>query len=101
MYRHLNKQMRNFMEIYEILLTINKYSRPGTKLNMIDGIIVHYVGNPNTSALGSCSYFEGLRDGSGISASAHYIIGLQGEIIQCILDNEVAWYAEKLKFFPP
>ena len=30
------------------LLTVNPWSRPGTPLEKIDGIVIHYVGNPGT-----------------------------------------------------
>ncbi len=69
------------------LLTINPYSRPGTKLAVINGIVVHYVGNPGTTAQQNHDYFEGLKNQSGsntTSVSSHFIIGLDGEIIQCI-----------------
>lgn len=32
------------------LLTVNPWSRPGTPLEKIDGIVIHYVGNPGTTA---------------------------------------------------
>lgn len=95
-------------KITEMFLTPNKYSRPQIKLEKVKKIAVHYVGNPNTSALANRNYFEGLKDqmpdktgkyclkpdgsylmynGSKVrirSVSAHFLIGLGGEIIQCI-----------------
>ncbi len=73
------------------LLTINPYSRPGTPLEKVNGIVVHYTANPGTSAIQNRNYFEGLKDGTGTSASAHFIIGLEGEIVQCVPCNEVAY----------
>lgn len=81
------------MEIIQKLLTKNKYSRSGEKQSKIEYIIVHYVGNPNTSALANRNYFENLRITKKLQASAHYVIGLNGEIIQCIPDNEVAFHS--------
>ena len=78
------------MEIIKRLLTPNKYSRSQEKLNKITKIVVHYVGNPNSSAISNRNYFESLKN-KGIYASAHYIIGLQGEIIQMIPENEIAY----------
>ncbi len=72
-------------------LTINPYSRPGSKLAVINGIVVHYVGNPGTTAQQNHDYFEGLKNQSGsntVSVSSHFIIGLDGEIIQCIPIDE-------------
>lgn len=76
------------MNIDKQFLTPNKYSRPQTPLKKVTKIAVHYVGNANTSAQANRNYFESLKNGKGIYASSHYIIGLKGEIIQCIPENE-------------
>jgi N-acetyl-anhydromuramyl-L-alanine amidase AmpD len=65
-------------------LTPNRYSRPGTRLKKINGIVIHYTANPGTSAENNRSYFEGLKDKRTTYASSHYIIGLEGEILQLI-----------------
>ena len=75
-------------------LTVNPYSRPGTKLEHVRDIVIHYVANPGTSAKQNRNYFEGLKDQSGsktVSASSHYIIGSDGTILQCIPLDEVAY----------
>ena len=72
----------------------NPYSRPGIKRTKIDNIVVHYVANPGTNAKQNRNYFNNLADQTGekaISASSHYIIGIDGEIIQCIPLDEVAY----------
>lgn len=81
------------MEIIDKLLTINKYSRNGEKQNKIEYIVVHYVGNANTSATANRNYFNNLAKTHSTSASSHYIIGLNGEIIRCIPDDEVAFHS--------
>lgn len=81
------------MEIINKLLTINKYSRNGEKQNKIEYIVVHYVGNANTSATANRNYFNNLAKTHSTSASSHYIIGLNGEIIRCIPDDEVAFHS--------
>lgn len=73
------------------LLTINKYSRPGTKMKSVKGIVIHYVGNPGTTAAQNRSYFESLKDTHEASASSHFIVGIDGEIVQCIPTSEVAY----------
>ena len=74
------------------LLTENPWSRPGTPLEEIHGVVIHYVGNPNTSAAANRNYFESLKDGTeGIYASAHFIVGLEGEVVQCIPLTEWAY----------
>lgn len=96
------------MQIQKMYLTPNKYSRPQKKLKSVAKIAVHYVGNPGTTALNNRNYFEGLKDqipdstgkyrlnkdGSYMMykgervplrwVSSHYVIGLSGEVVQCI-----------------
>lgn len=80
----------------EDFLTPNEYSRPGEALEEVNSIFVHYTANQNTSAAQNRSYFEQLKDTHERSASAHFIIGYQGEIIQCIPLDEIA-YAVKTR----
>lgn len=81
------------MNIEEKLLTNNPYSRSGEKQNKIENIVIHYVGNPGSSGIANRNYFENLKDTHKTYASSHYIIGLNGEIIQCIPENEVAFHS--------
>lgn len=73
------------------LLTVNEYSRPGIALAQVNGIVIHYTANPGTSAQDNRNYFEGLKDSHVTKASSHFIIGLEGEIVQCIPCNEWAY----------
>ena len=74
------------------LLTPNEYSRPQIPLKKVRGIVVHYTGNPGSSAQSNRNYFERLKEGEeGTYASSHFIIGLEGEIIQCIPSGEIAY----------
>lgn len=75
----------------EDFLTVNEYSRPGEALPEVNNIFVHYTANPETSAAQNRSYFENLKDNHERSASAHFIIGYDGEIIQCIPLDEIAY----------
>lgn len=75
----------------ENFLTPNEYSRPGEALEQVNSIFVHYTANPNTSAAQNRSYFEQLKDTHITSASAHFIIGYNGEILQCIPLDEIAY----------
>lgn len=80
----------------EDYLTPNEYSRPGDALEEVNSIFVHYTANKNTSAAQNRSYFEQLGETGERSASAHFIIGTEGEIIQCIPLDEIA-YAVKTR----
>ena len=76
------------------LLDINPYSRPGTPLEKINGIVVHYTANPGTTAQQNRNYFNSLAKQNGESAtsvSSHFIIGLDGEVIQCIPLSEISY----------
>ena len=103
------------MKIQQMLITPNKYSRPQTPLKRVTKIAVHYVGNPGTSAKNNRDFFEGLKsqipdktntyrlnaDGSYMMyngqrvklrwVSSHFVIGLGGEIIQCVPTTEIAY----------
>lgn len=81
------------MIITDKLLTINPYSRSGEKQNKIEYIVIHWVGNANTKAIANRNYFNNLAITHTTYASAHYIIGLDGEIIRCIPDDEVAFHS--------
>ena len=78
----------NWKEIY---LTPNEYSRPGDSLGEVTNLFVHYTANPGTSAAQNRSYFEQQKDTHERSVSAHFIIGYEGEIIQCVPLDEIAY----------
>lgn len=61
---------------------IHKHStaRTGILLDDIKNIVIHYVGNPNTSAKNNRDYFN--KPSTGVSS--HFIVGLSGEVIQCV-----------------
>ncbi|MDR0908474.1 MAG: N-acetylmuramoyl-L-alanine amidase [Spirochaetaceae bacterium] len=92
------------MNISEQLLTPNEYSRPGTLLQGVKGIVIHYTGNPGASAQGNRNYFDSLKnqppDSSGIYASAHYVVGLEGEIIRCLPDTEIGYHVGARQYTP-
>ena len=73
------------------LLDVNEYSRPGTPLKEIKGIVIHYVGNPGTSAKANRDYFQRLKDAHPTKASSHFVVGLDGEIVQCIPSTEISY----------
>lgn len=73
------------------LLPINQYSRPGTELTEVKGIVVHYTANPGSTAKQNRDYFAGLAESHETSASSHFVIGLEGEIVQCIPCNEISY----------
>lgn len=79
-------------KIVENLLTINPYSRPNIKLKGIKGIVIHWVANRNSTALANRNFFERRKNGAGGYGSAHEIIDLNGDVLVCIPDNEMAYH---------
>lgn len=75
--------LRDF-NVKQAFLTPNEYSRPQTKLDPVTAVVIHYTANPGTSAMANRNYFENLKDTKEAYASSHFIIGLDGEIVQCI-----------------
>ena len=78
-------------EIDVQLLDVNPYSRPGTEIEKINGIVVHYTANPGSTAQNNRDYFNGLKDSHETEASSNFIVGLDGEIIQCVPTWEMAY----------
>jgi len=72
-------------------LPVNDYSRPGTKTDEISGIVVHYIGNPGTTASQNRNYFANLAITEEAYASSNFIIGLDGEVLQCVPVDEIAY----------
>ncbi|MCD7745510.1 MAG: N-acetylmuramoyl-L-alanine amidase [Lachnospiraceae bacterium] len=89
--------------IDEQLLTVNDWSRPGEACDTITNIVIHYLANPGTTAQQNHDYFESLKDNGtlietgqitedeAVSMSANFVIGIEGEIIECVPPGEVAY----------
>ena len=73
------------------LLSLNKYSRPGTALEQVNAIVIHYTANPGSTAIQNRNYFEGLKDSHETMVSSHFVVGLEGEIVQCIPTSEMSY----------
>lgn len=78
-----------------MLLTPNRWSRPGKKITAVKGLVIHYTASPNGTAVAVRNYFESLKSGTNPDrfASSHYIVGLNGEIVQCLPEDEIAYHA--------
>ena len=69
------------------LLTPNSWSRPQTRLKKVDGIVIHYPANPGSTAMQNRDYFENLPETQEAQASSHFVVGIEGEVVQCIPTN--------------
>ncbi|MDE6873656.1 MAG: N-acetylmuramoyl-L-alanine amidase [Lachnospiraceae bacterium] len=84
--------MKQELNITELFLTPNVYTRPQNSLKEVKGIIIHYVAGAGTTAVETRNYYEGLKvnSTSKTAESCHFIIGSDGEIVQCIPTDEIA-----------
>jgi len=85
------------------LLTINDWSRPGEACDTITNVVIHYLANPGTTAQQNHDYFESLKNNGdliasgqitedeAVSMSANFVIGIDGEIIECVPPGEIAY----------
>lgn len=86
-----HKKVMDRPELDVQLLTPNEYSRPQLDTETIKNIVVHYTANPGTTAQQNRDYFESLAQTQAASVSSHFVIGIEGEIIQCIPTAERAY----------
>lgn len=73
------------------LLDVNPYSRPGDPVEKVNGIVIHYTANPGSTAKQNRDYFNQLKDSMQTSASSNFVVGLDGEIVQCVPTWEMAY----------
>ena len=73
----------------------NIFSRPDVTITRVNNIVIHYVVNPGSTARSNRDYFDSLADqdpeAGGTSSSSHFVVGLDGEVIQCIPVDEMAY----------
>ncbi|MBP3385018.1 MAG: N-acetylmuramoyl-L-alanine amidase [Firmicutes bacterium] len=68
-------------------IDVDGTSRSGADMRMVNDIVIHYVANPGSTAQGNRDYFDSAQS----RVSAHFVVGLDGEVIQCIpLDEQSA-----------
>ena len=62
------------------IIKVDGDSRRGVMLEGVRNIVIHYVANPGTTAQHNRDYYASRSS----DVSSHFVIGLKGEIIQCI-----------------
>lgn len=80
------------LRIEEAFIDKNQFSRPGKARPCTLGIVMHWTANPNASAMQNREYFDSKKMGMDGYGSAHYIVGQEGQVVQCMPDNEVAYH---------
>lgn len=66
--------------IIKDLIPVNGSGRRGEPLEDLTAIVIHYVGNPGTTARQNHNYFSQ----PDTTVSSHFLVGLDGEILQCL-----------------
>lgn len=86
------------LRIVDDFLSVSPHTRPGINRSVTRGIVMHYSGwlGVPCPAKNTRDYFEMLRDGVKGEASCHYVIGLKGDILRLMPDEEISytsgWY---------
>lgn len=99
------------MKINRKMLSVNKYSRPGQFIaDGIRGVVIHYTGNPGSTPEQNINYFENLKDQSPLPggkekpdvryASAHFFVGIDGDVWQCLPTSEMAYHVGAAQYKP-
>lgn len=73
------------------LLTPNPYSRPQIPVEKVNYIAIHYTANPGSTAMSNRNYFENLATTQENKVSSHFVVGLDGEVVQCIPTSEMSY----------
>ena len=58
------------------------------KRSQVKGIVIHYTGNKDDTAIANANYFKNNNERY---AGAHFVIGVDGNIIKCGNLNDVCW----------
>jgi N-acetylmuramoyl-L-alanine amidase len=74
------------------LLTVEKYSRPGILLTQVMGLVVHWTAMPGQSPSGVRMFYESDEAAENHYGSAHYGVGIDGEVQRWIPEDEVAYH---------
>lgn len=78
--KELNAKTLTAPDYVDVQLLNLGFARTGVKLVEINNIVVHYTGNPESTAQNNRDYFNKVDT----EVCSHFVIGLDGEIIQCV-----------------
>ena len=78
--KKLNAKTLGCPDYVDVQIIDEGHARTGVKLIEVNNIVIHYVGNPGTTAQNNRDYFNK----SDTEVCSHFVIGLDGEIIQCV-----------------
>ena len=76
------------MKITENLLTPGKKNRPGEKIIKLKAVVLHWLAAPNQRPVNTRGWWESEQ----AIGSAHYVIGVDGEIMRTLPEDEVGYH---------
>jgi len=76
------------LNINEQLLPRGSQNRRGDAMRELRAIAIHWVANPGTTPTANRRWFESAQ----AFGSYQYLIGIDGEIMRVVPENEVAWH---------
>jgi murein DD-endopeptidase MepM/ murein hydrolase activator NlpD len=76
--------------IYNWLIPVNIVNRPGTKITKVNAIVWHFTGNPKADyQVLYSTWIDSIKNKR--AASSHYGIGLGGQIVRFIPEDEISF----------
>lgn len=94
------------LNIIDDLLSINPFSRSGAPLDTVMALVIHYIGVGGQRAKVARNYWEGLKTQDARdaipdrSASAHFIVDLDGSIVRTVPETEKAYHCGAAVYTP-
>ena len=82
----LNVKTLTVPDYVDVQIITNITARKGKELKEIKDIVIHYTGNPTSTAQNNRDYFNKFTT----TVCSHFVVGLDGEIIQCLPIDEVS-----------
>jgi len=79
-------------ELVEKFLTVNKFSRPGIKLQKPLAVVLHDPGVPGQPAFDVWRWFEHSNPKAGRYGSTQYTVDLDGSVWYQVPEGEVAYH---------
>lgn len=77
-------------------LNINEMTRTGEKIKKVENIILHSIGNVNTTLKMCKKEIDNLSNEGNVYFSLHYIIDKEGNILNCIPEDEISLSCRKI-----
>ena len=73
-------------------LNINEMTRTGEKIKKVENIILHSIGNMYSTLEICKKEMDNLMNQSNVYFSLHYVIDKEGNILNCIPEEEISKY---------